>query len=137
MNRHPGLDPGATTSTPQWIPDQVRDDEGLKTTDCGRAVMLAQRNMPKLPTSSSVFRLFLWYLWSIPIVVAVLHIFDLHFEYDGDLMFWVIAGYIAPAGLLSEAVGQGFGVGLSIYIILLAVITAWSVRRSRRANAAV
>ena len=97
--------------------------------------MLAQRNMPKLPTSSSVFRLFLWYLWSIPIVVAVLHIFDLHFEYDGDLMFWVIAGYIAPAGLLSEAVGQGFGVGLSIYIILLAVITAWSVRRSRRANA--
>ncbi len=99
--------------------------------------MLAQRNMPKLPTSSSVFRLFLWYLWSIPIVVAVLHIFDLHFEYDGDLMFWVIAGYIAPAGLLSEAVGQGFGVGLSIYIILLAVITAWSVRRSRRANAAV
>jgi hypothetical protein len=25
--RHPGLDPGSTTSTPRWIPDQVRDDE--------------------------------------------------------------------------------------------------------------
>ena len=36
LNRHPGLDPGSTTSTPQWIPDQVRDDEGLKTTDSRR-----------------------------------------------------------------------------------------------------
>src|SRR3546814_19210783 len=25
--RHPGLDPGSTTSTPRWIPDQVRDAE--------------------------------------------------------------------------------------------------------------
>lgn len=99
--------------------------------------MLARCSMPMLRTSSSAFSLFLWYLWSIPIVVAVLHIFDLHFEYDGDLMFWVIAGYIAPAGLVSEAVGQGFGVGLSIYITLLACLTAWSVRRGKRANAAV
>lgn len=90
-----------------------------------------------LPSSSSAFRLLLWYLWSVPVVVAVLHIFDLHFEYDGDLMFWVIAGYIAPAGLVSEALGQGFGVALLVYIALLTGVTAWSVRGSRRANAEV
>ncbi len=98
--------------------------------------MLAQSGMPMLQTSSSAFRLFLWYLWSIPIVIAVLSIFDLHFEYDGDIIFWVIVGYIAPAGLVSEAIGQGFGIGLLVYILLLAVITAWSVQRTRREKCA-
>jgi hypothetical protein len=27
--RHPGLDPGSTAALKSWIPDQVRDDEGL------------------------------------------------------------------------------------------------------------
>ena len=35
LHRHPGLDPGSMTAALHWIPDQVRDDEGLQTTGSG------------------------------------------------------------------------------------------------------
>ncbi|WP_326913345.1 contact-dependent growth inhibition system immunity protein [Sphingopyxis chilensis] len=54
MNRHPGLDPGSTTSTPQWIPDQVRDDEGLKTTGCGHPEYPLNGRMESFDPSKSL-----------------------------------------------------------------------------------
>ena len=39
-HRHPGPDPGSMTTARPWIPDQVRDDDSLETTDYGRSIVV-------------------------------------------------------------------------------------------------
>lgn len=87
--------------------------------------------MPLSLETPSVYKLILGYLWSILFVFAVLYIFNLHFAYDGDLMFWLIAAYVAPAGFVIEAIDQGFSIGLAAYTVPLAGVTAWSIRRAK------
>ncbi|QHL92068.1 hypothetical protein GVO57_14410 (plasmid) [Sphingomonas changnyeongensis] len=73
----------------------------------------------------------LLYLWSVPMLIAALWVFDLRFSYDGDLLFWVIAAYILPVGAIQEMSGVEFGTSLGIYLGILALATAWFVRSQR------
>tara|TARA_Y100000296_G_scaffold22363_1_gene26431 strand:- start:1954 stop:2238 length:285 start_codon:yes stop_codon:yes gene_type:complete len=76
------------------------------------------------------------YLWSVPLLVMTLWLFDLRFEYDGDLLFWVIAAYIFPIGAIKEMSGVEFCAALVIYCGILTVATAWLLRSSRNADQA-
>jgi len=79
----------------------------------------------------------LLYLWSVPLLIAVLWIFDLRFEYDGDLLFWVIAAYILPVGAIQELSGVEFGTSLAIYIGILALTSFWLLRIKRNTHQVV
>ena len=74
------------------------------------------------------------YLWSVPILVATLWIFDLRFEYDRDLLFWVIAAYILPVGAIKEVSGLEFGTSLTVYLSILSLASACLVRAKRNTD---
>ena len=74
------------------------------------------------------------YLWSVPLLIAALRVFDLRFEYDGDLLFWVIAAYILPVGAIKEMSGLEFGTALIVYLGILAAASVWLLRDKGNAD---
>ena len=96
------------------------------------------RSANRYPDCVQLLKTFPWwltglflYLWSVPLLIAALWIFDLRFEYDGDLLFWIVAAYIMPVGAIKEMSGVAFGTSLSIYLAILTLATVWLVRSKR------
>ncbi len=77
------------------------------------------------------------YLWSVPLLIAALWLFDLRFEYDADLLFWVIAAYILPVGAISEISGVGLGTAIMIYLGILTLASLWLVQKMRNAGSEI
>lgn len=83
--------------------------------------------MPSRSLNRSPFSaILLAYLWSIPLLMGFLWFFDITFDYDGGLMFWVVAAYILPVHAISEASGLSYGKALAVFVgLLLLSTTLW------------
>ncbi len=74
------------------------------------------------------------YLWSVPLALFLSS--ALHWQYDGDLGWWIVAAYTAPILFLTEPLGRSIpNTMLAVIYFTSLIILTLAVARSASSNA--